>query len=414
MNLSQLAHAAQRALEGKTTHRIKRGHVYELLAAACGHGSWAALTSVALLSDGGVGEPVAPRRAELIARALELGHQQEAAEAVANALTQFVLSAGLRTMTWARLAPLLAPPAPASHDIGCEEEEDDEWLEDGDESEPSRVLSDAAEAVASFPYIGASPLLLDGLKRAAEGGQGRAHHALARHFRCRVPSSYLYEESLKGRALTIQEQRWVDEYLAAVPRFAQYRQHLRAAAELGVRQAALEYAKAFQDPTFAALAEKPSGPVDAYGMATVASTPETTTRWLQTAAAQGSSLALRELADSGDEGALRSLAINGDLDAIRTLAERAMEAGEPTETWTWLYVSQMHGVDLTRSSLAACHDGGEQDGEFYDSDFGGPLYVAGAEAFAGPALSEDGHRAAKAAARAIFEPAVAAQARNGG
>jgi hypothetical protein len=403
MNLSQLAHAAQRALEGDTTHRIKRGHVYELLAAACGHGSWAALTSVALLSDGGVGEPVMPRPAELIARALGLGHTHEAAEAVASSLGQFVLRVELRMMTWVRLAPLLAPPAPASHDIRCEDEEDDEWFEDGDESEPGHVRSDTVKSATPLPDIAASPLLLDGLKRAAEGGQGRAHHILARHLRCRVPSSHLYEESLKGRALTIQEQRWVDEYLAAVPRFAQYKQHLRAAAELGVRQAALEYADAFRDPTFAALAEELSGPVDAYGMAATARTLETATRWLRTAAAEGSSRALRELADTGDEAALRSLAIKGDINAIRTLAGRSMEAERPTDAWTWLYLSQMHGVDLTRSSLAAYHDGGEHDGEFYDSDFGGPMYVAGDDAFIGPELSDNEHAMARETAHEMFE-----------
>jgi hypothetical protein len=345
MNLSQLAHAAQRALEVKTAQRVKRGHVYELLAAACGHGSWASLTPVALLSDGGVGDPVAPWHAGLIARALELGHTLEAADAVANALTQFVVSAGLRTMTWARLAPLLAPPTPASHDIGFEDDEDDEWREDDDENKLGHVRSDAAKALTPLPDIAASPLLLDGLKRAADGGQGRAHHLLARHLRCSVPSSYLYEESLKGRAMTGQEQQWVDQYLVAVPRFAQYKHHLRAAAELGVRQAALEYAEAFQDPTFAALADELSGPVDAYGMAAIARTPETTTRWLRTAAAEGSRRALRELADSGDEAALHSLAITGDLDAIRKLAERSMEADAPKEVWIWLYLSQMHGVD---------------------------------------------------------------------
>jgi hypothetical protein len=401
MNLSQLAHGAQRALEGDTTHRIKRGHVYELLAAACGHGSWAALTSVALLSDGGVGEPVMPRPAELIARALGLGHTHEAAEAVASALAQFVLRVELRMMTWVRLAPLLAPPTPASHDLASEDE-DDAWLDD-DESEPGDVRSDAAELTTQLPDIAASALLLDGLKRAAESGQGRAHHILARHLRCSVPSSYLYDESLKGRALTIQEQRWVDGYLAAVPRFAQYKQHLRAAAELGVRQAALEYAEAFRDPTFAALAEVLSGPVDAYGMAATARTLETTTRWLRTAAAEGSSRALRELADTGDEVALRSLGINGDINAIRTLAGRSMEAERPTEAWIWLYLSQMHGVDLTRSSLAAYHDGGERDGEFYDSDFGGPLYVAGDDAFVAPELSEEGHVVARARAMNFFE-----------
>jgi hypothetical protein len=63
-------------------------------------------------------------------------------------------------MTWARLAPLLAPPAPTSHDIGCEDEEDDEWFEDGDEGEPGHVCPDTAKSTTPLPDIAASPLSL--------------------------------------------------------------------------------------------------------------------------------------------------------------------------------------------------------------------------------------------------------------
>jgi hypothetical protein len=411
MNLSQLAHDAHRALEAQTTQRIKRGHVYELLAAAGGHGSWATFASVALLSDGGVGDPLQnlpTTHAQVIGRALELGYVQQASETLASALVQFVTTAGLRTTTWEHLAALIAPPAPTAYDgdgDGDGDEDDaDEWLDDdvyGGPDHARHARSVTAQAHTSPPDIAASPLLLDGLRRAAEGGQGRAHHLLARHLRCDVPNGYLYQESLKGRTLTPQEQRWVDEYLLAVPRFAQYKLHLRMAATLGVRQAALEYAEAFKDPSLATVAEELQGPVDAYGMAKVARTAEATTRWLRTAAAEGSTRALRELADGGDESALHALAAKGYLDVILTLAQRAVDKGDPKKAWTWIYLSQLHGVDLTESSLAAYHDGGEQDGQFYDSDFGGPLFVAGEEAFPAPELDAAGHAEAMTTARAL-------------
>ena len=52
-----------------------------------------------------------------------------------------------------------------------------------------------------------------------------------------------------------------------------------------------------------------------------------------------------------------------------------------------------------------CHDGGPQHGQFYDSDFGGALYVDGDEALELPEISRAEHREAKALAREIFDSA---------
>jgi len=60
------------------------------------------------------------------------------------------------------------------------------------------------------------------------------------------------------------------------------------------------------------------------------------------------------------------------------------------------------GTDLTRSTLAARHDGGLNDGQFYDSDFGGPLYVDGDEGLRLPELSKADHKAVKAKAQEIL------------
>lgn len=60
-----------------------------------------------------------------------------------------------------------------------------------------------------------------------------------------------------------------------------------------------------------------------------------------------------------------------------------------------------HGADLTKSTLQAYHDGGQQDGQFHDSDFGGALYVAGDEGLKLPSMSRAEHREAKALAKEI-------------
>jgi hypothetical protein len=65
-------------------------------------------------------------------------------------------------------------------------------------------------------------------------------------------------------------------------------------------------------------------------------------------------------------------------------------------------VALARGEDLTISTLAARHDGGSNDGEFYDSDFGGPLYVDGDEGLVLPELDRAQHREAKATARDIL------------
>jgi hypothetical protein len=87
---------------------------------------------------------------------------------------------------------------------------------------------------------------------------------------------------------------------------------------------------------------------------------------------------------------------------LRRVAERALDQGDAHRAWTWQYVALARGADLTRSTLAARHDGGLNDGQFYDSDFGGPLYVDGDEGLNLPELSKADHKVAKAKAREIL------------
>ena len=152
--------------------------------------------------------------------------------------------------------------------------------------------------------------------------------------------------------------------------------------------------------------ERLSGDVDAERMAQMAATPEGQARWLQVSADQGSESALQQLAREGDRPAQERLAERGDVDALRAAAEQALQRGEPLRAWMWQYLALRHGADLTKSTMAAYHDGGPQHGQFYDSDFGGALYVDGDEALELPEISPAEHREAEALALAIFDRAT--------
>lgn len=86
---------------------------------------------------------------------------------------------------------------------------------------------------------------------------------------------------------------------------------------------------------------------------------------------------------------------------MRAAAERAIETVSALRAWTWQYVALERDVKLTASILAARHDGGFQDGPFYDSDFGGPMYVDGDDGLVLPKLSRAEHKEAKAKAQEI-------------
>ena len=250
-----------------------------------------------------------------------------------------------------------------------------------------------------------SPMLLSSLEQAAGPANPQGHFLLAALYRCGRPNPYLYEESLKGCVLTAIERGWVDDYLRLEPQYRKYEAHLKAAALGGVRAAALEYGTAFENPEFIALAERLTGDIDALKMARHASSDEARARWLRAAAEQGSRTAMEALASEGDAWAEDRIAEWADDHWLRSAAERALDAGNVVRAWTWQYLALERGVDLTRSTMAAYHDGGERDGQFYDSDFGGPLYAGGDEGLVLPDLDPSSHEVAKAKAKAIFSRA---------
>jgi hypothetical protein len=278
MTFKALARAAHQSLQARAGCDIRHSHIHELLAAAFGYRTWATLTTDALLADHGVGQaPQASAKPQIAGRALQLQYGQAEALTMAGALDEFIADKQLGLVRWATLAPLL-PMAMRSGAPG-EHEEDGDANEDLEDWDDVPRLSENASTLPREQFL-ASGLLLESLVQAATKDP-HVHQVLAALFRCRKPNPYLYEESLKGRQLTASERGWVEQYLLLAPRYVRYEAHLKAAAEAGVRAAALEYGTVFERPEFIALAERLDGDVDPEQMARVATSLEARTRWLR-------------------------------------------------------------------------------------------------------------------------------------
>lgn len=432
MTLKELAHLAHQRLQDQTGCSIRRSHVHELLASAFDYRSWAAFSADSLLADGGVGNLVTPQaQSKVIGRALQLEYEQSAAHVMADGILQFISEHRLSCMPWAAVRSLLLPAVVKGADEDDHSDEDDEdWTDEDDEdwgSDERASSPNVAELTKEQLLL--SPLLHHGLKMLAESSNPEAHFLLAGLYRCKRPNPYLYEESLKGRVLVASEKMWVEEYLVREPRFRQYEAHLKAAALAGVRAAALEYGTVFENREFLSMAERLPGDADPHEMLRIASTPQAYLYWLRKVADLGDRRALLELAAQGDEWAqdrvytlaeqedksalehlvsvgdawaLDQVAQGGDAYWMRMAADCALDAADVLGAWTWQYLALEHGEDLTRSNMRAYHDGGSNDGQFYDSDFGGSMYVAGDEGLELPAMSDEDHRKALSKALEIY------------
>lgn len=73
--------------------------------------------------------------------------------------------------------------------------------------------------------------------------------------------------------------------------------------------------------------------------------------------------------------------------------------GDLLRCWTWVYLSQLVGTDLTLDAHYAINE----DGSEYDDDVGGPAYVAGRDGIDLKPLSAEQDATARLAAQKLFE-----------
>jgi len=376
MSIKAVAHLAHQRITSESGPSFKRSHVYELIAAAFGYGSSAALTVEAVLFVGD--KPVAQEQrrsciAALIARCRELAYSAGESELIASRLWDVLSEYRIEIV---RLEVLVRSLRQQFHDDSAGEAEDDgpdgldlnmPWigLELSEGGDPADVA-----------------ILLESLKAAAGRDVVLAHYALALLHEPDLdaeqkhgPHSYWYEQRQKGTALEGIQIEWADAYARLVAARRTHQHHLLAAARLGHADALVDMARHFQDTTVfdAEVDLSNQNPRELAELAFELRLDEKARHWLTIAAESGDTSAMRELIEGYD-------------------------AADLQRSWMWLYLAALHGVDLTQDDYRAIHE----DGSEYDDDVGGPSYVDGIDGIKLPPLAPEAVDRALEAARELF------------
>ena len=414
-NIASFARQAQIHLQmiaGADRANVKRSHVYELMAAALGLGSHAALKAHGLLCPL-PSQPLLAHYGTLhpgpcAARAEALGMARERSGPLAQALCADMAAHALGLVPWEDILEALLS---GSRELYCETPRDDayyEALEAALENDPHAWPEDPEPLRLNSPFV------CQALQKAAEQGEGRAHLALglliergARldagyHDGCDdqddddyedmddVPDSraglYWYERQQKGEVLTGVELEWAEGYAERVQRRAaasreraarssSARDHFNAAAALGQHDALLLLADRYGDDSFFDL-QAPQVRADPLWIADLAQRVgryEWTSAWVTLAAERGDMRAMRELMES-------------------------WHADDPLKVWTWFHYAKLLGKDLTQGDYRAIHE----DGSSYDDDVGGPMFVDGVDGVELPTADETVRQEALRAAHSLF------------
>lgn len=367
MTIKELAYSAQQYLQASTGGSFKRAHIYELLASSFGFNSYAAFgvdTVLTGLRPDDTRE--IPQSAFIKRRCIELGYRPDTAALASATLESFLTERQIDIASISSLITRLRAELPNQY-----EDLDD----DQDE------LFDPAEK------CGLGPILLDGLDTAARKGNALAHYALALIHASGdddddddddqdVGSSYWYFQGQQGRVLTGVQKEWAEVYETRLAQTKKYTRHLKEAGRLGNQHALLDLAERFDDPSYL---EQPRRDVDADPAAVAAIAG----RMGRTADAQ---YWLTVAAKTGDTDAMLQL--------IKTHGQ-----GDLIRCWTWVYLSQLLGTDLTQDAHYAINENGSE----YDDDVGGPAFVAGHDGIDLEPLSTEQDAMARLAAQNFFE-----------
>lgn len=351
MSVKQVAYAAQQELEAITGRAFKRAHIYELFASACKYKSHAACSTSAVftcapeLSDG-----FSPDASAIRERALSLGYDPAVSLLASSKLTAFMAERSFFAIPLAELAATLASA-----------ERSFEWID-------REVLLE-------------DHVLAESLETAADKGNALANYALALLY---APddededanNDYWYSQRLAGHELSGAAKDWADAYAARLVADEKYERYLRQAASLRLPEALFDLADRFGDPAFFQIAP-PTIDADPKWVSEVAERLgrfEDAHRWLSLAAESGDIEAMLELIEGYDQA-------------------------DPVRHWTWVYLAQELGTDLTRDQ----HEAINEDGSSYDDDAGGPCYVGGRDALKLTPLDDKNDALARQLADGMFD-----------
>lgn len=391
MNTKALAHRIQLGLSEAAGLDVKRSQIHELIAAALGHGSQAAMLTAGIACP--MPQPLAKYqaldKARLSKRALDLGIHTAVPGTLADAVISAMDGAGMRFLPLDLVVRLLmegrfelyADELMAHLDSSSKNaarviEEDyfdsDAW-EQRQEEEMSAVLHLSSDEVISA------------LNAAIDRSDARAHLCLAillsgdpddiAEQDGAVGGKYWFEQEQKGRVLAGVEKEWAAGYQRETEIRQKVREHLDRAANLGQPDALLLLAQHYRDPRFFGL-NRPLVHADPMAVASLAHDmgfPQAAQVWMEMAAE------------------------SGDITAMRTLVKH-IQQGDPLKCWTWYHLALMHGKDLTQSDYRAIHE----DGSAYEDDVGGPMYLDGEDAIDLPGADEATQLSAQKLAQALF------------
>ncbi len=381
MSIKSLAHLAHQRVAPAVGPAFKRSHFYELTAAAFGYGSYAALGAESVLFN--LSPPVPELTDSHVAAVREkcasLGYTAQAAEVIASAICGLLTEYGLAVIRLNDLVDLLR-----------QRNHEDAWqLDEEHEADDGLAVADRELTLEDFMLPSAKELpawvLLESLQVAAERGSAQAHYAIAllhepdRHDEDdRGDRSYWYMQRKAGAMLSGAKAEWADEYEQQEASKIEYELHLREAARLGYKDALVDMAEHFGDPSVfdICLDLSDKDPVRMADLAKSLGRLDEEKRWLTIAAE------------------------NGDTEAMRDLIE-GYDCSDLKACWKWLHLASLHGKDLTADQHYTIHE----DGSHYDDDVGGPMYADGRDGVRLQRLPSDEDWQEQLAARELFERA---------
>lgn len=364
MAIKHLAFTLRQPLTEAAGQAIGRSRTYELIAAAFGFRSYAALRANHVFAASGTVR-------ELLANAVRsradgIGLPVERCPAIASAVCDALRTARIVVVPMTELGIGLDTLA-------------EEWGPYWEEAEPWQVPVDAGRLEWGEDHDPADWLddevLLESLDDRAARNDPMALYRLAQlHWLACCGSEgspHWYAEREKGEALGEIQHGWAEQHA----RYLAYRQRLRQAAGAGHREAALRYSKEFHDPLFF---EQPNAPVDADP---------------QEVAVLAWGLGLRDHAGHW----FRIAATEGDIKAMRVLIED-YDRRDPVACWTWHHLALKLGEDLTVDRHVAI----KENGSLWDDDIGGPAYVGGVDGVMLPKIQDAAHELAIREAERLY------------
>lgn len=352
MTIKSTIYSAHQTLEQLAQIPVKHSHVYELLAAAFGFNTYSSLTHQAILiqrksqrAAGSINFDLIQQRSEL------LGYGNK----LATALPVVIDNHSIGALTFADLIAELR---------------DEDYLEEYDweaDNSSQRITSE----------------ILHSLEASAKADNPLAHYALALH--CdpsedddehEISSDYWYKQMQSGRQLSGVEKEFALAYLDQLTLKNKYHFHLREAARLGSALAKLDLAERFNDHAFfnGRHQDVNADPMRVAEIADNLDRIDDHRYWLIVAAKTGNVEAMRNLIETYDND-------------------------DPLSCWTWVYLSQLLGNDLTQDRYHAIHE----DGSSYDDDVGGPMDVVGEDGIDLPSLEPELDALARMKAENLFK-----------